>query len=122
MSKTVACELENLILKAQQISFDGFKFLISSGKIKRLELYNSNVIKGNDEIVPYEDLLDLIPSLRTLELNYNPTRKFSPKFAEKNCFSNLENFKINELTKDFDFEEFLNSLKRKPKININLFS
>uniref|UniRef100_A0A914PMZ2 Uncharacterized protein n=1 Tax=Panagrolaimus davidi TaxID=227884 RepID=A0A914PMZ2_9BILA len=69
MSKTVACELETLTLKAQQISFDGFKFLISSGKIKRLELHNSCVINENDEIIPYEDLLDLIiPSLRTLEL------------------------------------------------------
>uniref|UniRef100_A0A914PMA4 Uncharacterized protein n=1 Tax=Panagrolaimus davidi TaxID=227884 RepID=A0A914PMA4_9BILA len=63
MSKTVVCELEHLILKAQQISLDGFKFLISSGKIKRLELYNSCVINEHDEIVPYEDLLDLIPSL-----------------------------------------------------------
>uniref|UniRef100_A0A914PXT2 DUF38 domain-containing protein n=1 Tax=Panagrolaimus davidi TaxID=227884 RepID=A0A914PXT2_9BILA len=121
MSKTVACELEYLILKAQRIPFDGFKFLISSGKVKRLELHSSNVINENDEIVPYEDLLDLIPSLRTFELNYNPTRKFSPKFVEKICDSNLEDFNINELTEDFDFEEFLNSLKKKPKLNINLY-
>uniref|UniRef100_A0A914Q1Q3 Uncharacterized protein n=1 Tax=Panagrolaimus davidi TaxID=227884 RepID=A0A914Q1Q3_9BILA len=68
MSKTVACQHEKLILKAQQISFEGFKFLISSGKVKRLELHSSSVINENDEIVPYEDLLDLIPSLRNLDV------------------------------------------------------
>uniref|UniRef100_A0A914PWR5 DUF38 domain-containing protein n=1 Tax=Panagrolaimus davidi TaxID=227884 RepID=A0A914PWR5_9BILA len=121
MSKTVACELEHLIIKAQQISFEGFKFLISSGKVKRLKLYNSSVINENDEIVPYEDLFDLIPSLRNLELNYDPKRKFSPKFLEKICDSNLEDLNINELTEDFDFEEFLNSLKKKPKFDIHLY-
>uniref|UniRef100_A0A914QE83 Uncharacterized protein n=1 Tax=Panagrolaimus davidi TaxID=227884 RepID=A0A914QE83_9BILA len=121
MSKTVACELEYLILKALRIPFDGFKFLISSGKVKRLELYNSCVINENDEIVTYEDLIDLIPSLRNLELKYNPTRKFSPKFLEKICDSNLEDFNIIELTEDFDFEEFVNSLKKKPKFNIHLY-
>uniref|UniRef100_A0A914QD32 Uncharacterized protein n=1 Tax=Panagrolaimus davidi TaxID=227884 RepID=A0A914QD32_9BILA len=95
------------------------KFLISSGKVKRLELHSSSVINENDGI--YEDLLDLIPSLRDLQLNYNPTRKFSPKFVEKICGSNLKEFNINELTEDFNYEEFLNSLKKKPKLDIHLY-
>uniref|UniRef100_A0A914QG88 Uncharacterized protein n=1 Tax=Panagrolaimus davidi TaxID=227884 RepID=A0A914QG88_9BILA len=64
----VVCDLNALILKSQKMFFYQFKFLTSSGSFKELEFHSTIVCYSNREIVPYEIILDSIPSLCSLQL------------------------------------------------------
>uniref|UniRef100_A0AC35FNN5 Uncharacterized protein n=1 Tax=Panagrolaimus sp. PS1159 TaxID=55785 RepID=A0AC35FNN5_9BILA len=100
------------------MSFDEFKFL--SGKLQMLELIETIISDSNGEIVPYENLLKQIPSLRHLKI-YGPTLPFSQNFMETICVSNVTKLELCRLPETFEFEEFLTYMaKRKPNISIDL--
>uniref|UniRef100_A0A914PWA7 Uncharacterized protein n=1 Tax=Panagrolaimus davidi TaxID=227884 RepID=A0A914PWA7_9BILA len=63
ISKILICDLKRLqISSCVKLSFDDFKFLTSSKSFLELYLYGKVVDK--DGTVPYETLLDNVPSLR----------------------------------------------------------
>uniref|UniRef100_A0A914Q9P8 Uncharacterized protein n=1 Tax=Panagrolaimus davidi TaxID=227884 RepID=A0A914Q9P8_9BILA len=64
--KIIFFDLKCLILHVKKFKYDHFKTLISFGKLKELVLHDTIFISKNDEIIPYETLLDDLPSLRTL--------------------------------------------------------
>uniref|UniRef100_A0A914Q1I8 Uncharacterized protein n=1 Tax=Panagrolaimus davidi TaxID=227884 RepID=A0A914Q1I8_9BILA len=107
--------------KIEKISYDDFKVLTSSGRLKTLDLGPTIVTSNNGEIVPYESLLDHTPSLRYLYLKYNNYLQLSQKFIEKICASNLEGFTISHFPKNFKREAFLANLaKKKPNLRVCL--
>uniref|UniRef100_A0A914Q5E1 Uncharacterized protein n=1 Tax=Panagrolaimus davidi TaxID=227884 RepID=A0A914Q5E1_9BILA len=73
-----------------------------------------------DEIVPYETLLENVPSLRLFSLSRLSPLQLTNNFYEKFCVSNLETLDLWDLTKFFDIEPFLNSMKKK-KPNLHIY-
>uniref|UniRef100_A0A914Q3H5 Uncharacterized protein n=1 Tax=Panagrolaimus davidi TaxID=227884 RepID=A0A914Q3H5_9BILA len=126
ISKCVVCDLKDLIFindwwKTRKISYADFKFLTSSGRLEKLILGTTIVTSNNGEIIPYESLLDHTPTLRYLFLNYNQYLKLSQKFIEKICASNLEEFGVYRLPKNFETEAFLTNIaKKKPNLRVLL--
>uniref|UniRef100_A0A914PIL8 Uncharacterized protein n=1 Tax=Panagrolaimus davidi TaxID=227884 RepID=A0A914PIL8_9BILA len=119
ISKIIICDIKQLICYKLRILYDEFKFLTSSGKVKKVELEETFVTSKKDEIISYAELLGLVPSLTHLKLDYYDDA-ISQKFVEKICASNLERLELCRLTDEFDFEEFLTSMKRKPNLEISL--
>uniref|UniRef100_A0AC35FWY1 Uncharacterized protein n=1 Tax=Panagrolaimus sp. PS1159 TaxID=55785 RepID=A0AC35FWY1_9BILA len=125
ISKCVTCDLKDLFCnngmwKILKISYDDFKFLTSSGRLKRLRLGNTIVVSNNGEIIPYETLFDHTPALRYFCLEYNKDLKMSQKFYEKICASNLEEFIVYELPENFEREAFLANMAKKPNLRVYL--
>uniref|UniRef100_A0A914QMT6 Uncharacterized protein n=1 Tax=Panagrolaimus davidi TaxID=227884 RepID=A0A914QMT6_9BILA len=116
ISKVVICNLKYLnISRSAKLSFDDFKFLTSSKSFSQLNLHGKVVDK--DGIVPYEILLENVPSLRHFFIR--PSLQFTDNFFEKFCASDLETLYLFGLTKFFDVETFLNSMKKKPNLCIH---
>uniref|UniRef100_A0AC35GMT6 Uncharacterized protein n=1 Tax=Panagrolaimus sp. PS1159 TaxID=55785 RepID=A0AC35GMT6_9BILA len=107
--------------KTGKISYNDFKVLTLSGHLKKLSLVKTIVNSNNGEIIPYESLLDHTPTLRYFSLECNNYLKFSQKFIEKICASNLKEFKVFQLPKNFETEAFLaNMAKKKPNLRVHL--
>uniref|UniRef100_A0A914PNY3 Uncharacterized protein n=1 Tax=Panagrolaimus davidi TaxID=227884 RepID=A0A914PNY3_9BILA len=66
--KIAICDLKRLILNSQKVFFEDFKCLTSSDNFKELELHSTIIYYKNGEIVPYEIILDSIPSLYSLQM------------------------------------------------------
>uniref|UniRef100_A0AC35FZS6 Uncharacterized protein n=1 Tax=Panagrolaimus sp. PS1159 TaxID=55785 RepID=A0AC35FZS6_9BILA len=119
--KIAICDLKRLILNSQKVFFEDFKFLTSSENLKELELHSSIIYYKNGEIVPYEIILDSIPSLFSLQMDYDPKRKMPEAFIKKIFASNLAKLSLRSLSANFGFEEFLTLVaKEKPKLDISL--
>uniref|UniRef100_A0AC35FPH2 Uncharacterized protein n=1 Tax=Panagrolaimus sp. PS1159 TaxID=55785 RepID=A0AC35FPH2_9BILA len=109
--KIVVCDLNALILKSQKIFFDHFKFFTSSENLKELELHSTIVCYRNHQPVPYENILDSIPSLRSLQLNCVIKKNITEDFIEKFSETKLEKLSLCELPPSFQFEKFLNAMR-----------
>uniref|UniRef100_A0AC35G168 Uncharacterized protein n=1 Tax=Panagrolaimus sp. PS1159 TaxID=55785 RepID=A0AC35G168_9BILA len=127
ISKCVTCDLKclwftNVCWIIEKISYDDFKILTSSGRLKMLDLGKTIVTSKNGEVIPYESLLDHTPALRFLYLKYNQYLQLSQKFIEKICASNLEVFAVYQLPKNFEKEILLaNVAKKKPNLRVHFF-
>lgn len=66
LSKIAVYDFNHLSLCNQIISFKEFKFLNAGGKV--IELYLSNIIvkDENDEKIPLEDIIEVIPNINEL--------------------------------------------------------
>uniref|UniRef100_A0A914QDU6 Uncharacterized protein n=1 Tax=Panagrolaimus davidi TaxID=227884 RepID=A0A914QDU6_9BILA len=109
--KIVVCDLNALILKSRKIFFDHFKFLTSSENLKELELHSTIVCYRNREIVPYEIILDPIPSLRSLQMNCIVRKNITEEFIEKFSETKLEKLSLCQLPDSFQFEKFLDAMR-----------
>uniref|UniRef100_A0A914PF41 DUF38 domain-containing protein n=1 Tax=Panagrolaimus davidi TaxID=227884 RepID=A0A914PF41_9BILA len=109
--KIIVCDLNALILKSRKIFFDHFKFLTSSENLKELELHSTIVCYRNREIVPYEIILDSIPSLRSLQMNCIVRKNITEEFIEKFSETKLEKLSLCELPISFQFEKFLDAMR-----------
>uniref|UniRef100_A0A914R3K3 Uncharacterized protein n=1 Tax=Panagrolaimus davidi TaxID=227884 RepID=A0A914R3K3_9BILA len=117
ISKIVFCDLSFLhISSSVKVSFEDFKFLTSSESFFELHLHGKVVDK--DEIIPYEILLENVPSLRHFSISRLSSLHLTKRFYEKFCVSNLKILNLWNLTKFFDIEPFLNSMKKKPNLRI----
>uniref|UniRef100_A0A914Q4A2 Uncharacterized protein n=1 Tax=Panagrolaimus davidi TaxID=227884 RepID=A0A914Q4A2_9BILA len=118
ISKIVICDLKYLYISpSAKLSFDDFRFLTSSKSFSELSVYGKVVDK--DGIIPYETLLDNVPSLRHFFISRLSPLQLTNNFFEKFCASNLEMLSLYDLTKFFDVEAFLNSMKKKPNLFIH---
>uniref|UniRef100_A0A914PKN7 Uncharacterized protein n=1 Tax=Panagrolaimus davidi TaxID=227884 RepID=A0A914PKN7_9BILA len=119
ISKILVCNLKRLHISPDaKVSFNDFKFLTSSKSFFELDLHGKVVDK--DGIVPYETLLENVPSLRTFFISRLSPLQLTKRFFDKFCASNLEILFLCYLTKFFDVEPFLNSMKKKPNLHIHL--
>uniref|UniRef100_A0A914QW14 Uncharacterized protein n=1 Tax=Panagrolaimus davidi TaxID=227884 RepID=A0A914QW14_9BILA len=119
ISKILICDLKRLYINQDaKLFFEDFKFLTSSKSFFELSLHGKVVDK--DEIVPYEILLENVPSLRCFFISRLSPLHLTNNFFEKFCASNLEELYLCSLTKFFDVESFLNSMKKKPNLRIHL--
>uniref|UniRef100_A0A914PHX9 DUF38 domain-containing protein n=1 Tax=Panagrolaimus davidi TaxID=227884 RepID=A0A914PHX9_9BILA len=120
ISKILICDLKHLLISPPaKVSFDDFKFLTSSKSFSELSLYGKIVDK--DGIVPYEILLENVPSLRHFSISRLSPLHLTNNFFEKFCASNLEMLSLWNLTEFFDVEPFLNSMKKKPNLHIYFY-
>uniref|UniRef100_A0A914PMN8 Uncharacterized protein n=1 Tax=Panagrolaimus davidi TaxID=227884 RepID=A0A914PMN8_9BILA len=116
IDKLVAAGLPDSRVK---LSFEDIKFLTSSKFFSELSLYGK--IVDRDGIVPYEILLENVPSLRQFSIYRLSPLQLTKRFFEKFCASNLEMLSLCDLTKFFDVESFLNSMKKKPNLHIYFY-
>uniref|UniRef100_A0A914QN89 Uncharacterized protein n=1 Tax=Panagrolaimus davidi TaxID=227884 RepID=A0A914QN89_9BILA len=117
ISKVVICDLKYLYIYTDaKLSFNDFKFLTSSESFFKLGLYGKVV--DEDGIVPYETLLENAPFLRHFSIGHSSPLHLTKRFFEKFTASNLEKLFLYDLTKFFDVEIFLNSMKKKPNLHI----
>uniref|UniRef100_A0A914R020 Uncharacterized protein n=1 Tax=Panagrolaimus davidi TaxID=227884 RepID=A0A914R020_9BILA len=125
ISKCVMFDLKCLNFnwtKNVKISYNDFKVLTSSGRLEKLDLGPTIVTSKNGEIIPYESLLNHTPALRRLCLEYNHYLKFSQKFIEKICASNLEKFEVFKLPINFKREALMSYMaKKKPNLRVLLY-
>uniref|UniRef100_A0A914QTT3 Uncharacterized protein n=1 Tax=Panagrolaimus davidi TaxID=227884 RepID=A0A914QTT3_9BILA len=120
ISKIIICDLKYLLLTLLRISFNDFKFLTSSVNFKKLLLNRAIVFSKNDEIVPYECLLDHVPYLQELRLSHILSSEISKVFIEKICSSNMKKLAFSDIDEKFEFESILASLKKKPNLDVHL--
>uniref|UniRef100_A0A914QIK7 Uncharacterized protein n=1 Tax=Panagrolaimus davidi TaxID=227884 RepID=A0A914QIK7_9BILA len=120
ISKIVISNLKCLYLYEQKILFDDFKFL--TVELEELGLNLTAIVSNNGEIIPYQNLLDHLPSLRCLNLEYDPSNRLSKKLAERICLSNLKILTLYNLSANFKFQALLTFMaKKKPNLFIKLF-
>uniref|UniRef100_A0A914QW89 Homing endonuclease LAGLIDADG domain-containing protein n=1 Tax=Panagrolaimus davidi TaxID=227884 RepID=A0A914QW89_9BILA len=68
ISKIIICDIKQLKCFNLRILYDEFKFLTSSGRVENVELKDTFVTSKKGEIISYENLLGLLPSLMYLKL------------------------------------------------------
>uniref|UniRef100_A0A914QLN4 Uncharacterized protein n=1 Tax=Panagrolaimus davidi TaxID=227884 RepID=A0A914QLN4_9BILA len=117
IQKIIIYDLKSLSFHTEKVSFKAFELLLS---LKPTELYLGKTIvaSNNDEIIPYEELFDHMPSVRHLSLIYE--KPFSQRFLKKLSTSNFEKLTFYGLDNSFDFETFMKSLKGKPTLDLVL--
>uniref|UniRef100_A0A914YV94 Uncharacterized protein n=1 Tax=Panagrolaimus superbus TaxID=310955 RepID=A0A914YV94_9BILA len=66
LSKAVVCDVKNLRLEDQIITWNELKLLISSGNIENLTFCYSHVEYENNKIVGIDEILQLLPNVKQI--------------------------------------------------------
>ena len=105
------CDVSQLFLSSQSLTFDEFKALTSSGLIEYFEL-SETTVKDKDGIpVPIEKLIELLPKLHYLDYRNNDgsqsmTRKSAANLLAIPHFPKIKNFRLFFIPESFELEEF----------------
>ena len=112
--KIYRCDLTHLRLSSQNITFTDFKMLASSGAVNILHLFETIVKKNDGAVVPIEELIELLPKLRSFDYyNARPedglqtiTSETAAKLVALPHFPKIKNFDIKQISELFDIDAF----------------
>ena len=112
--KIYRCDLNDLWLSHQTVSFDEFKKFVSSGSLKSLDLNETTVKNDDGSIVPIEKLIELSPKLQNF--NYENvltedglqtvTSETAANLVAIPHFHKIQHFTITEIPESFNIDEF----------------
>ena len=107
------CDVSELTLENQKITFDDFKALTSSGIIKYFEIHNTSMKDKDGVRVPIEKMIELLPKLQ--ELWYYNDQSITPGSAANLIaiphFSKIKKLLMCVIPRFFKFEELLAAQK-----------
>ena len=108
------CDITNITLSYQTLSFEEFKKITSSGSVDSLYLGITTVKNDDGTIVPIEKLIELLPKLQMFDY-YNVrgddgfraiTSETAANLNEIRHFFNIKSFTIKEIPEAFNIEAF----------------
>ena len=111
------CDVSELTLENQKITFDDFKALTSSGLIEHFRIDNTSMKDKDGVRVPIEKMIELLPKLQKLRYyNDKPSRWIKPPGSAANLvaiphFSKIKQFHMHVIPESFNFEELLAAQK-----------
>uniref|UniRef100_A0AC35F4Y7 Uncharacterized protein n=1 Tax=Panagrolaimus sp. PS1159 TaxID=55785 RepID=A0AC35F4Y7_9BILA len=120
--KIYYCDIYSLTVKDQNIGFNEYKFLTSSGKIQLLSFENITVkydSNDDDEIVPFENIIEQLPNLVGLTCVYNNnfvkhfTLKTAQNLVKFPIFKHLKGCIIGGIPELLNIEYFCDFVKQK---------
>uniref|UniRef100_A0AC34FDI6 DUF38 domain-containing protein n=1 Tax=Panagrolaimus sp. ES5 TaxID=591445 RepID=A0AC34FDI6_9BILA len=118
ISKIAVCDIKYLELKNQNILFDEFKFLTSSGTVETLYFLETTIKDENGQRVFIDQFFKLLPNVKDFSIIEHGTDLFSPNFinivAEINT-TKLKRICLAEISY-LDYERFSFFMKKNPHI------
>uniref|UniRef100_A0AC34FUV7 Uncharacterized protein n=1 Tax=Panagrolaimus sp. ES5 TaxID=591445 RepID=A0AC34FUV7_9BILA len=123
LPNAAVCDIKNLRLEDQIISFDEFKFLISSGNVEKLTLCYSHVMYENGQVVGIDEILQLLPNVKQIRWLLDPetaatfTSETTQKLINNLSPSKLQSFCIMNIPESFDFNLFAEFMIENPSID-----
>uniref|UniRef100_A0AC35F6R6 Uncharacterized protein n=1 Tax=Panagrolaimus sp. PS1159 TaxID=55785 RepID=A0AC35F6R6_9BILA len=126
LSKVIVCDITNLRLADQIITFNEFKLLISSGNVKNFDFFYSHVEYENGEIVPIDEIMKLISNVTGFRwlLDTSMMSNFTSETVQDlikviNPFI-LKKFCLESIPETFDFNLFATFMDKNPLIDYEL--
>uniref|UniRef100_A0A914YUP9 Uncharacterized protein n=1 Tax=Panagrolaimus superbus TaxID=310955 RepID=A0A914YUP9_9BILA len=127
LSKIIVFDIKELSLTSKNdyetMHFSDFKILTSNGFNLIQRVYFTKIIildEINDEIVPFDEILDQLPNVTFLSLNCKYLQSNASKIIPKLILSKLQRLILIKVPDSFDFETLLNALKEKPDLYVRL--
>uniref|UniRef100_A0A914YUL4 Uncharacterized protein n=1 Tax=Panagrolaimus superbus TaxID=310955 RepID=A0A914YUL4_9BILA len=126
LSKAVVCDVKNLRLEDQIITWNELKLLISSGNIENLTFCYSHVEYENNKIVGIDEILQLLPNVKQIRWLLDPETAsiFTSETTQKLINSlnplTLQSFCIMNIPESFDFNYFAEFMNANPLIDCYL--
>ena len=123
--KIYRCDLNDLTLSYQRLTFGEFKKFISSGSLEELCFYETSVKNGDGTIVPIEKLTELLPKLQRFDYhNVHREDGFQSITSETAAnliaiphFPKIKDFAMEKIPESFDFEAFFATPKVRTLFN-----
>ena len=117
------CDLLDLDLSFQTLSFDEFQVFNSSGSIEKLCLHRTLVKTGDGNVVPIEKFIELLPNLQEFEYRnvttedglHSITSETAANLVAIPHFPRLITFNIYAIPESFNIEAFF----AVPKVSFN---
>uniref|UniRef100_A0A914YDJ3 Uncharacterized protein n=1 Tax=Panagrolaimus superbus TaxID=310955 RepID=A0A914YDJ3_9BILA len=121
------CDLRSLYIWDQNLTFDEYQFLTSSGSLEELSLFSCTISHSDTTLVTFDQLFEKLHQLKSFDMrcdqNYSSMFKKDTfkKFADiLPRLKELSYFKIHGLTEAFDFTSITDFLLKNETINITL--
>uniref|UniRef100_A0A914YVP0 Uncharacterized protein n=1 Tax=Panagrolaimus superbus TaxID=310955 RepID=A0A914YVP0_9BILA len=120
LPKIAVCDIRELNLCYQNITFEELKVLTASKTLTKLNLSNAFIKDENSENVPLEDILEAIPEIESVGIRINGNAFVTHQNAIEKVSTNLNNLNVWEIDdKDFKFEECFKFIQRKQEIQFS---
>uniref|UniRef100_A0AC35FM40 Uncharacterized protein n=1 Tax=Panagrolaimus sp. PS1159 TaxID=55785 RepID=A0AC35FM40_9BILA len=108
------CEPRHIRIKKQAITEKEFEYLVGHGKVETLSLKKVKIFGTNGEIIPLENVMDKLPKIRELRLDYirvtSETANILCQLPFENKIKSIKIFRINNLLNLETFFCFLNNI------------
>uniref|UniRef100_A0A914QI15 Uncharacterized protein n=1 Tax=Panagrolaimus davidi TaxID=227884 RepID=A0A914QI15_9BILA len=127
LSKIAVCDVKNLSLENQILDVGELKFYANCGSLESFVFRDSNVKYGNGTVVPIEEILKLLPKLKSFYWDLH--REMASTFTSETTKtiidffdpSLLEFFCLMNIPEPFDFKLFAGFMDAHPSIQFYLF-
>uniref|UniRef100_A0AC34FCI4 F-box domain-containing protein n=1 Tax=Panagrolaimus sp. ES5 TaxID=591445 RepID=A0AC34FCI4_9BILA len=92
------CDAKYVKIGYQKLTFKELKFLIGSGNVEVLELFDTKIIGDNNEDVPLEDIIKWVPRIRQFQMtDVKCTSKTAETLANLNFQNKIKRFCLYEM-------------------------
>uniref|UniRef100_A0AC34GTK8 Uncharacterized protein n=1 Tax=Panagrolaimus sp. ES5 TaxID=591445 RepID=A0AC34GTK8_9BILA len=120
LSKIAVCDIKNLSLFDQIITWNEFQKLSSSGIIESIDFSGSDVKYDHGNIVPLDEIIKLLPKLEYIYCDNSLstiTIQSTQKFIDLLNPSTLKSIIMRDIPESFDFNLFAKFIDANPSID-----